>query len=569
MNRELAERVLAERRRRLDAAANQNANVEFAARLRAFYHPKQAGFYRSRANKKATKKTRRSGATVGGCREFLARAVELPGFRAVYATTTLQEAKSRAWKNDTNSGLVDVIEQEGVRISESASGPQVYRCGAVEVTVREGDLELIFDNGSKIELFGANHEQATTKLKGIAKDVYWIDEAQDFTWLERFYKATICAGTADFAGEVWLTGTPSEDCAGFFFEVTRDDDPAKRIPGWEVHELTVTDNPFFGRIMDIDGERFVVDNLYGSPKVPPEEQNAHRYGPYPTLEEAEAKVIEVRWERAAGNIIRENAWEPDDPDLLRDWYARWVQSDARYVYDAHKVTEHELCYAPMRIAEDGLPDIATAVLDLPGWKDGREYILGVGADLGTTRAFAWVLVAWSMLDPVLYEVACWKRTGLDYDQMADSLRTVQAGANVGMWVADAGGGGKPAVKGWSRKWAEQYRLPIIEAEKVNKITAIRSLNTDIRNRRFRTRIGSPLLTEWKSHRWLPLRAGDGKLVEDPATLRDLCDAALYIHRMTYHYRWREADKKVETNSPEWVMREEAELLHGAAQDAPY
>src|SRR5690348_6028747 len=124
------------------------------------------------------------------------------------------------------------------------------------------------------------------------------------------------------------------------------------------------------------------------------------------------------------------------------------------------------------------------------------------------------MVAWSLLDPVLYEVASWKRAGLDYDEMAGVLRAVQGQARVGLWVADAGGGGMPAVKGWSRQWVDRYQLPILEATKPNKIMAQRQWNTDIRKGHYLFRSGSPLLAEQKVHRWLPVRNAEGKLVED-------------------------------------------------------
>lgn len=566
------------------AAAEEKAKREtnrarieaLAAILRAFYYPKQAGFFRSKAERRATKKTRRSGATAGGCRELIARAIETPRFRAVYITETRVQAEARAWRNDTNSGLVDIIEQYGRQLESPKPGRKLagvprFDLGSVTVEVRSGDLALVFSNGSRIELFGADDEQACMGLRGLAKHVYWVDEAQDFRWLTKMYKAVISAGMADHGGECWLTGTPGVDLVGLFYEVTRDD--GEQLPGWEVHHLTVQDNPFFGRVVWELGRWFVEDNLYDKPDSDRATHawtgeiaaEAHRWGPFRDEAAATEAAIAVRWERGAGKSIRENAWDENDPDLLREWRAIWVKDGARLVYAAHSRTEHELCYAPMRLGPDGFPDIRTSLLDLPGWKDQREYLLGVGADLGTTRAFGWVMVAWSLVDPVLYEVASWKKAGLDYGEMALVLRSVQAQARVGLWVADAGGGGKPAVKGWSRQWLERYQLPILEAQKPNKLLAQKQLNTDIRQGHFRARLGSPLVAEWKVHRWLPTRTSEGKLVEDPATHRDLGDSCLYIHRESYHHRYRPTPDKIVTGTPEWVTREETEMFDAAQE----
>lgn len=572
MDPELARRLVAARKRRLadeaERAAAGDRIATLTAQIRGFYYPKQRAFLRSKARRRATKKTRRSGATSGGCRELVARAIETPRFRAVYITETRKQAAARAWRNDTQTGLVDVIEQVGKRLD--TAGVPSFDLAGVTVEVRGGDLALVFSNGSLVELFGADDERAIMDLRGRAKHVYWVDEAQDFRWLERLYKAVVTPGMADHGGECWLTGTPGVDLAGLFYDVTRDD--GEETAGWEIHHLTVQDNPFFGRVVwEAGGLWFVEDNLYDAPGSDQSTHpwtgeiaaGAHRWGPFRDEAEATEIAIKVRWERGAGESIRENAWDEDDPDLLREWYARWVKEGSRLVYAAHSRAEHELCYAPMRLGEDGFPDIKLSLLDLPGWREEREYLLGVGADLGTTRAFAWTMVAWSLVDPVLYEVASWKKAGLDYDEMAAVLRSIQAQARVGLWVADAGGGGKAAVKGWSRQWMDRYQLPILEAQKPNKIIAQRQLNTDIKRGHFRARHGSPLVAEWKVHRWLPMRNADGKLVEDPATHRDCSDGALYIHRESYHHRWRPPVETPVTGTSEWVKREETELFDAA------
>jgi len=537
---------------------------ELVDTLRGFYHPKQRGFFRSPAKQRATKKTRRSGATAGGCRELIARAVEHPRFRAVYITDTRVNARARCWRNDTQSGLVDVIERYGTRLEQR--GVPKFDLGGVTVEVRDADLELRFSNGSKIELFGADDEGKIMDLRGLAKHVYWVDEAQDFRWLERLYRAVIMAGMSDFGAECWLTGTPSRDLVGMFYEVTRDDE-SERSKGWEVHELTVTDNPFFGRVVWEGGRWYVEDNLYDQPGTERSThawsaaeitEGAHRWGPFATEADADTAAIAVRWERAAASAIRKNGLDDDDPDVLREWKARWVKEGARYVYELHKVPEHEIVYAPVRLAADGFPDLRAAMLDLPERRGGREYFLALGADLGTRAAFAFVIWAWSLKDPILYELASWKRSGLDYDEMAGHLHAVRAQVGISLWAADAGGGGKPAVMGWSKRWVDRYHLPIIEATKQNKRIAQNQLNTDIRKGLLKLRKDSVLMVEWKAHRWKPLRTEDGREVED-GTPHDASDGGLYAHRESFHHRYRPEEPKIVPGSPEAVIRDEREL----------
>lgn len=554
MDNERARQLLTEKRRRSTLPTKADGVAELCATLRAFFYPKQRAFFRSPAKRKATKKTRRSGATAGGCRELVARALEHPGFRATYVASTRIEAKARAWESDTNSGFVDVVRAYGKRLDQA--GVEAYDMAGIEVNIRGGELVLAFSNGSQIDLFGADEERALAKIRGRAKHVFWVDEAQDFRFLERLYKAVITAAMTDFVGECWLTGTPGRDCAGMFYEITRDD--GEPLTGWEVHRIAAVDNPFFGCVVWKGGQWFVVDNL------------AVETGPYASEAEAEEAAVKVRWERTAGSAIRENGWADDDPDLLREWYARWVREDARFVYALHAVPEHEIVYAPVRLGADGFPDCAAALADLPGAVDSRHYFTALGADLGTRDDFAFVVWAWSLKDPILYELASWKKPGLNYDQMAAHLHAVRAQLNLSMVVADAGGGGKPAVMGWSTRWVDRYRIAILEAKKAPgyKPIAIKQMNTDIRCGRIKLRAGSPLMKEWSVHRWAPLRSAEGKEVEDPRTPNHCADGALYGFLESYHHRYREPPPLVLPGTPEYVLREEREL-EDAALDAHY
>jgi hypothetical protein len=538
-----AEEILQRRRAAAQAAAAQADVLALTVRLRSFFYPKQRDFFTSKAKRRATKKTRRSGATAGGCRELVARSIEKPGHRATYITGTLKDARKRAWENDTRTGFVDVIRAHGRRRDEA--GVESYDLAGVIAYIRKGDLVIDFSNGSQIDLFGADTAGMAERLRGIAKHVYWIDEAQDLHGLADLYKAVIVAAMSDYDGECWLTGTPGKDCAGMFYEVTTDDETP--LVGWDVHRIAATDNPMFGRVTWSEGGVWsVIDNT------------GKEHGPYPDEAAAEEAAKAIRWERSAGAAIRENGWKDDDPDLLREYYARWVKSDSRYVYALHRVPEHEIVYAPVRLGANGFPDLRAALRDLPGADQLRDYYTALGADLGTRAAFAFVVWAWSGRDPVLYELASWKRPGLDYDEMAAFLNDVRGQINLSMITADAGGGGKGAVMGWSKRWVDRYGIPIIEATKQNKRIAQNQLNTDIRKGFIKLRKDSVLMNEWKVHRWKQLRTVDGKEEED-STPRDASDGGLYAHRESFHHRYRPPEAEILPGTPEWAIREEREL----------
>lgn len=541
IDRARADQLLARRRAREAAERTAAQIAALVALVRAWFYPKQREFFRSPAKRRATKKTRRSGATAGGCRELIARSIERPGHRATYITGTLKDARKRAWENDTKSGFVDVIRLIGKRLK--APGVESYDLAGVVASIRKAEMVIDFSNGSQIDVFGADQAGMADRLRGIAKHVFWIDEAQYLMGLAELYKSVIVPAS-DFGVECWVTGTPGRDCVGMFYDVTCDEgDP---LPGWEVHRVAAIDNPFFGRVVWRDAQWFVVDNL------------AQEAGPYATETEAEAEAIKIRWERSAGEAIRENGWAEDDPDLLREFYARWVKEDARYVYALHARPEHEITYAPVRLAVDGFPDVHAAMRDLPGYVDKRTYFTALGADLGTRAAFAFVVWAWSLHDPILYEVCSWKRPGLDYDEMASHLHAIRSQVNLSLITADAGGGGKPAVMGWSKRWVDRYRLPIIEAHKSNKRIAQNQMNNDIRKGLILFRTDSVLMKEGRVHRWKPLRSEDGKEIED-STPHDALDSGLYGHRESFHHRFREPAPKILPGSPEWMLKEEREM----------
>lgn len=549
MDRSRIERILTARRQRLEAEEKKGEIPALVESLRGFYHPKQRAFFCGKHKRKATKKTRRAGATSGGVREFLARAFETPGFRATYVTTTRDEAKERAWENDTKTGFADVVRLLGTPIERT--DVETVAIAGVRVEIRVSDLALEFSNGSRIDLFGANHLGALGKKRGTSKHVFWIDEAQDFPNLDVFYKAVVVGSLTDFKGECWVTGTPGTLLIGFFYDLTRDD-VEERLPGWEVHEIAVVDNPYFGRPIQIRDVWHVQDNL----------QVLH--GPYEYQAAASEAAVRIRWENTAGAAIRDNGWAEDDPDLLREWFARWVKEGAKYVYAVHSVPEHTLIYAPQRLGPDGFPDIKKALLDLPGKVDeDRDYFLALGADLGTRAAFAFVMWAWSLMDPILYEVCSWKRAGLDYDEMAEYLHMVRRQAVIGMIVADAGGGGKPAVMGWSKQWVKRYSLPIVEATKPNKVVTITQMNNDIRKGHLKLRSGSPWLAEAKVHLWAPQRSDKGGLVEGTKTPHDCLDGGRYVFAECYHHRFRPESLTPDPGSPEYIEREERELEESA------
>lgn len=560
--------ILAElaRRRPVLADSQRNAAADAAALLRGFFYPKQAAFFTSPAKRKATSKTRRAGATTGGCRELLARAIEKPGFRATIVHSTRVEARQRAWLSDTKSGLVDVLRELGTPVEHPSI--EVIMLGGVRADIRDQAMTIDFSNGSKIDLFGFDDERAMRKQRGLAKHVYWIDEAQDIRFLEGFFNRVILA-QQDFDCEVWLSGTPGQDCAGMFYEITKDeteDGPrAKEWASWEVHRIAQVDNPFFGRVVTATESGWMVyyveDNFTADTGV--------RHGPYATYFEAEKAATQVRWDRTAGAALAAKGWKGDEPDFVREYLGKWSKQDARFVYPVHSCNPYDLLYAVERSMSperhrEGKPrvtianwrdhnnpmtqqpsmwcDIEKAISDLPKRKkfnQKRQWMFAIGADFGF-HPDPMAIVVWAFAHDTqdVYELFSWKATKVHTDdQGLYLLKAWNELDNVVVLVGD------PANKQDDFEvWRTRLQLPIDEANKKGKNVLEEFLADDIRRGRVHLRRNSPLHDEMKHLVYLPTkpgktrevakhrRAGDGLVHGDHC-----CDAARYAYEALTHY----------------------------------
>ena len=421
--------------------------------------------------------TRRSGKSRSFLRKMAAFAATTEHARVIYLNETLSECENIAWIGNGRDGLLSLNEEFGL--------------GGVP---NHSKHTLTFpDTGGIIRLVGADDLRQVNKLRGIAPHLVVLDEAQKAPHLGPLIQQALGPAMMDYGGQIVMPGTPGVDLSGLFYDVTRDDgEPAKQ--GWSVHRLNVLSNPFFG---DTPEERF---------------------------------------ERTVVKYCREHGLSLDDPTVQREWFARWVKTDARFVYAVHQVPEHTLCYAPARVQADGQPDIAAALEDLP---QGHDWHFTLFCDLGFyPDPFAYVLWAWSWTEPRLYEVASWKQTKLDADQQLACLRWVAEQVDVELVGGDIGGATRSTGKGWSKRWMERFGRDMVEADKHRKHEYQELFNTDIRKGNVLMRKGGALHTEAKTVLWLPAPADltvQRKLREDPRIPNDVCDAALYGHRHTMQH----------------------------------
>lgn len=485
---------------------------------------------------------RRAGKTRGRNRSVLSRAMRTHGGRFLVINETSNEVRRLNWQGVQGDGIAATILKLGINAHVDHT----------RMVARFPEID------SWITCLGVDDEAAIGKALGGAYHEVWWDEAQKIParWYQRI-RETFMPTLLDFGGRFVLTGSPSRQMSGLFYEVTRPDHH-KRMPGWSVHHWNLLSNPHFGRVV-ANGNRYEVRDKRGRVVA------AHA-----ELAEAEAIAEALRFRDGLQDLQTllggPDVAPLDGPIMQREGFGRWVAEDSAFVYAFHKARPGSLFYAPQRTLPTGMVDWTRSLQDLPGW-GSVDYFVALGADLGfSPDPFTVSVAAWSLRDPCLYEVGTWKATTLDSEQQAAILRQVRELVGPGIAVADAGGGGRPVVAGWEKEWIARYGIPIIAAEKANKALAIEQVNADILTLhdgapRLRLREGSPLAEEYAAIQWASVRSASGKLVEDPTIPNDCADAFLYLHRHSYHHRFK-APEEPEAK----VLRLERELEQAAFDD---
>jgi hypothetical protein len=454
--------------------------------------------------------------------------------RFLYINETRAEAKRLAWIGARGDGMATMVRRMKL--------PAV--CNESELTIHFEALD------SWIYLVGVDDEKSIGKALGLPYNRVRWDEAQKIP--SRFTTTileTLLPTLLDYGGELLFTGTPDRKMSGIFYDVTRPD-VVKRRKGWEVHHWTLLANPYWGRAKIVAGQSYVVwghkDEIASGPHAPGELDGA--------IAACRFKIGVLGLQELLGGP---DVAPLDSPIMRRQAGGQWTREDSNFVYAVNKVSEEKLVYAPHRAREDGFVDVPRALRDLPfKWKEG---FYAMAVDLGYNDPFALTLWAWYPHDEALYEVCSWKKSGLDSDAQNDAMRAVREHVTIGVIDADAGGVGKQVVKGWSAEWVERYGLPVREAEKQHKLTAIQTMNNDILRGRVRFRDGGPLLDEMRELQWATIVDGSGRMVEDPTMSNDCSDSGLYGHRRSWQFRWAPVETRPASGTRERYELEAAEL----------
>lgn len=412
-----------------------------------------------------------------------------PGARVVIVTLTLKHAKNIYW----------------YQMAEFAN-----KFGVKGVTFYQNELRVIFRNGSQMWLIGAESRAEIEKLRGGQYDLVVIDECKSYPGyiLNELVYEVVFPALADRRGTIMLIGTPGNILSGLFFETT--------YPGW-------TDENGRPRARD-----FYKPEQYWADNPDDEYWSQHHWTVRDNIAQPHLWDEMLKRKKLAG-------WSDDEPIWQREALGRWVRSSEAFVY----------AFANMF----GDPDKRADVTWQPDFKAGNQWGLAkteewrylLGIDLGYNDHTALVVAAYNVHDGQLYFV--WEYHAPELD-IYDAIERVEMAwglfGGFDAVVMDVAAGGKMLIETLNKR----HGLAIKPADKTHKFDFIELMNADFRAGRTKLLADSDLARQMCMLQYdlskgkFDMLAMRGQLKENPSMPNDLCDAALYVWRYSYHY-WRE------------------------------
>lgn len=354
---------------------------------------------------------------------------------------------------------------------------------ALKFEMKEADLEIVFENGSQIFIYGANDEGVAETLRGNPYKKVVIDEVASYRGhITELIDDILIPALVDLRGTITLIGTPSADFASFFYAVTHG-----KEAGWAVHHWTMFDNPHIP-----DPQAFLDD------------------------------------------LKKRRKWTDDNPKLLREYYGKWARSNDEFAYKFNPLIN---VYA-----------------ELPKFK--MEYVLGL--DLGYNDATAVSILGFNReYSDEVYVVESVKQSKLIPSRMAKLVRQMAEKYDPIRMVADCGGLGKAIVE----EMRQRHNLPLVMAEKNNKIAYIELMNSDMQEGKIKVSDDNPVIEEWYD---VTLeKTSQGRVVENPAIPNDVSDSVLYAWRECKHFFHEPKKEGPKPGTKEYFDKIEADIIKQA------
>lgn len=197
----------------------------------------------------------------------------------------------------------------------------------------------------------------------------------------------------------------------------------------------------------------------------------------------------------------------DNPIFIREWMGKDAYDSSSFVY---KYNQEKNTYK---------------LSDLP--KDEMNYI--IAADIGMKDGFALRVIGYTDYSPVIYSIYSFKKSGMIPDEWAMEIKKLYKQYPKAQIIMDCGALGSAIAEGFRRR----YELPIIAAEKSEKMSFIELFNGSLINGEIKTLEDDPVIKEWESLQ------KDARGKEDPRCANDSADTFLYAYRMALQYLYKE------------------------------
>lgn len=363
---------------------------------------------------------------------------------------------------------------------------ETWRLGA---TFNESRLVMTFPNRYEIRLKGCENLRQAEKVRGPHYRRAVIDECHTFpdSLLRHLIVRVLEPALMDLQGELVLAGTPGYDLTGFWYEKTLDaeEDPetarATRFKQWPTHRWTCLDN-------------------------------VHLPDPQGEIDRAK----------------EEHGWDDDHPDLVREYYGRWVKDDSSlvYPYDPEKNLYWDEDVEPWT----------------PG--DGTKSVIGV--DVGWDDGCGFNVSQKRPDSPEIRIPVSYSMYGLTDHQIAGEIKKLQRRFKTQWVFVDSKGNKITAMT------MRNYGIPAeaaIGGEKRPRIEYVRGLMQG-GNLKAHAEHAQELIGEWTTLPWGHHKVTKKKIGHREGYVDENCDALLSGILM-HSQKWAEKLKKPEKGTPEY------------------
>lgn len=338
-------------------------------RLRSVLSPLQIDFIDNPSNYKLARCGRRAGKSYMAAVLMIITCLLTSDMPVLYLALTRESAMNIIWKPLTT---------------------MLYLCGInYDPQISRG--RIVFDNGSYIQVFGADAPDAVNRLRGqpwkliIADEMGFIRSRSADELLD-----TLIPSIADFDGTVIMMSSPSLVPDGLFYDCDQGD----KKEDWYRVSWDMRANPYFQR-----------------PAKDPKYANR--------AEEVFADVIKKKY---GGNS--------DHPAFRREFLGEWVFDASNLIYP---YTENNV------------------IRSLPQELRGT-YHHAIGIDFGSSSATSYAVLRYSEFSRQVELVQLFKRAGMLVDEMANELRVLVDKYNPNFIEADTGGLGKVPAEEMRRRY---------------------------------------------------------------------------------------------------------------------